>query len=258
MFLETCTDQGGRMMRQDCRGGSWFTGQASRFPFGPVPKFGESDKHVYFPGPLRLSPDWEIVSSCPEHLESRFGADADAVGGSSEGHCRWLQQPGGLLLGFVFIICPLSLPFSLSKWLGETSLANVVTCLFLLEFWRWTLCMHEYIFGLWKGTCWKTFSKNWTECVHAPEKTCARGELHVWRTGLDIFPVALSWCGLSHGEFTVPTWLLIPFEDGKRKWDPLQKFTGFPKPCVTQFNFSLPLNFWLVLRRHGSTEWKKS
>lgn len=60
-------------------------------------------------------------------------------------------------------------------------LGNFVPCLFLLELWRWTLCMHEYIFGLWKGTRWKAFSKNWTECVHAPEKAHARGEMGVWR-----------------------------------------------------------------------------
>lgn len=191
MFLETCTDQRRRMMRKDCSGGSWITGQASSFPYCRVPQVVESDKHVYFSGPLRLSPDRQTVSSCPEHLESRFRAGAAAVDGcgASEGHCRWLQQPGGLLLGFVFIMCSPSLPFSLFKWLGKVSLVNVVTCLFLLEFWRWTLCMHEYVFGLWKGTCWKTFSKNWTECVHAPEKTRARGELHIWRTGLGIFPV---------------------------------------------------------------------
>lgn len=77
-----------------------------------------------------------------------------------------------LCSSFVIICLP-----SPSLFLCLDYLTNV-TCLFLLEFWRWTLCMHEYIFGLWKGACGKTFSKNWTECLHVPEETHAWGEVH--------------------------------------------------------------------------------
>lgn len=60
-----------------------------------------------------------------------------------------------------------------------------------------------------------------------------------------------------HRGFLLPTWLLMPFDDGKQKHDCWQRFIDFPKPYLTQFNFSLPLNFSLVLTRHELIEGKK-
>lgn len=181
-----------------CTGGSRITCQASIFPLSSFTPVWRLRQACLFLRPLSLPSNWEIVHSCPG-APGAWGWSGSCCCGwpwTPEGHRRWLRWPGGLLPGLVFIFHPPSLPLFVSKWLGEVSVANFVTCLFLLEFWRWTLCMHEYIFGLWKGTCWKTFSKNWTECIHAPEKTRARGETHAGRTGLDIFPVTLSSCAL--------------------------------------------------------------
>ena len=94
---------------------------------------------------------------------------SEVTGDDYDGQVAFCQT----LCSLFVIIC---LP-SPSLFLCLDYLTNV-TCLFLLEFWRWTLCVHEYIFGLWKGACGKTFSKNWTECLHVPEETRAWGEVH--------------------------------------------------------------------------------
>jgi hypothetical protein len=72
------------------------------------------------------------------------------VGGPKRVIAHDYKSHGGLWPGFAFIYLPF--PSFSSILTGQVSLANV-PYLFLLELGRWTLCMHEYIFGLWKGTC---------------------------------------------------------------------------------------------------------
>ena len=66
--------------------------------------------------------------------------------------------------------------------------------------------MHEYIFGLWKGTRGKTLSKNWTECLHSPEETRARGEIRI------LGELALSRClsGVHHKEVFLCPYMTPP------------------------------------------------
>lgn len=200
------------------------------------------------------SPEGETVRNCPGAPGTR-GWDRNSC-------CGW-RVIAEDCDGQVAFCWDLSSPFALlpftylvSKRLDKVSLVNFVACLFLLELWRWTLCMHEYIFGLWKGTCWKTFSKNWTECIHAPEKTRARGETHAGRTGLGIFPGTSSCGSLSPGGFSLPTWFLMPFGDGKQEHDPWQKFIDFP-PNSTLPSLIFSSSEFLISVNQTWVKWRK-
>ena len=100
--------------------------------------------------------------------------------------------------------------------------------------------MHEYLFGLWKGTRRKTLSKNWTERIHAPEEAHARGELGVWRGFLHVH----------HRGFTSLSELLILFNDRKlQQRADSQSFLSTPVLTLAGFIF-LRLGCQLELRGH--------